>query len=52
LLRHFGSLAGVRSASLEDLRAVPGVPRAVADRVFESLRGGSTSNGENGRDAD
>jgi excinuclease ABC subunit C len=45
LLRHFGSLAGMRGASREDLRAVPGMPRAVADRVYESLRGSGSGNG-------
>lgn len=38
LLRHFGSLSGVREASLDDLRAVPGLPGPVAERVYESLR--------------
>jgi len=39
LLRHFGSLSGLRTASREDVRAVPGLPSAVADAVFERLRG-------------
>ena len=38
LLRHFGSLSAVREASLEDLCAVPGLPRSVAERVFRDLR--------------
>ncbi|MGE3175426.1 MAG: excinuclease ABC subunit UvrC [Planctomycetota bacterium] len=38
LLRHFGSLTALRAASIEQLRAVPGVPARVADLVFERLR--------------
>jgi excinuclease ABC subunit C len=40
LLRHFGSLAALRAASREALRAAPGVPAAVADAVFARLRRG------------
>jgi excinuclease ABC subunit C len=39
LLRHFGSLTALRNASVEDLRAVPGVPAAVADAVHAHLHG-------------
>ena len=39
LLRHFGSLTGVKAASLDELRAVPGLPERVAQRVYETLRG-------------
>lgn len=42
LLRHFGSLTQLRCASLEELRAVPGLPTAVADAVFERLRAGAS----------
>ena len=38
LLRHFGSLSGLRQASRDEVRAVPGVPRAVADAVFDRLQ--------------
>jgi excinuclease ABC subunit C len=38
LLRHFGSLARLREASRDELRAVPGLPAAVADAVFDRLR--------------
>ncbi|TYO98994.1 excinuclease ABC subunit C [Geothermobacter ehrlichii] len=34
LLKHFGSLKGIRSATLEELRAVPGLPRNLAETVF------------------
>ena len=37
LLRYFGSLKRVREASLEELRAVQGVPTVVADAVWRSL---------------
>jgi excinuclease ABC subunit C len=38
LLRHFGSLSALKAASRDDLRAMPGLPAAVADAVFERLR--------------
>ena len=38
LLRHFGSLTRVRQAELDELRAVPGLGDAVAERVYASLR--------------
>jgi len=41
LLRHFGSLTAVRTASLDALRAVPGLPAAVADSVYDRLCQGS-----------
>ncbi|MHC4079123.1 MAG: excinuclease ABC subunit UvrC [Planctomycetota bacterium] len=41
ILRHFGSLAGVRNATLEELCAVPGLPRPVAERVHEAVGGGA-----------
>jgi len=37
LLKHFGSLKKVRQASLEDLAAVPGLPRPVAETVHRHL---------------
>lgn len=40
LLRHFGSLSALKAASRDDLRGMPGLPAAVADAVFERLRGG------------
>jgi excinuclease ABC subunit C len=39
LLRHFGSLDGVKAASLDELRAVKGLPLAVAEAVFAKYRG-------------
>ena len=32
LIRHFGSVQGVREATLEQLKAVPGLPASVAER--------------------
>jgi excinuclease ABC subunit C len=43
LLRRFGSLSALREASLDDLRAVPGLPRTVADAVHAALRAGRGS---------
>ncbi|BAS28758.1 excinuclease ABC subunit UvrC [Limnochorda pilosa] len=37
LLRHFGSLKRLREAGLEDLYAVPGLPRVVAERIYQQL---------------
>lgn len=37
LLRAFGDVAGIRAAALEDLLAVPGISRAVAERVKSEL---------------
>jgi excinuclease ABC subunit C len=38
LLRHFGSLARVREADIDALRAAPGMTQAAARAVFEALR--------------
>ncbi|HEX3607217.1 MAG TPA: excinuclease ABC subunit UvrC [Candidatus Dormibacteraeota bacterium] len=37
LLRRFGSLDGIREATLEEIAAVPGMPRSVAMRVKELI---------------
>lgn len=42
LLRHFGSLSALKAASRDELRAMPGLPAAVADAVFERLRAPAT----------
>jgi excinuclease ABC subunit C len=43
LLRHFGSVGRLKSASLEELRAVPGLPEAVAARLHARLHGTAPS---------
>ena len=37
LLKRFGSLKRIREASVEELKAVPGMPEAVAERVYDAL---------------
>ena len=37
LIRKFGSLAGVKRASLEELMTVPGITRPVAEKLHETL---------------
>ncbi len=41
LIKKFGSLAGVKAASLEDLIAAPGMNRKTAEAVYEALHGES-----------
>ena len=38
LLGRFGSVAGIRKASLEELMVVPGLPRETAKRIHEFLK--------------
>jgi excinuclease ABC subunit C len=43
LLRHFGSVKQIQAAGLEDLRAMPGLPAELAERIFFALHGSQTS---------
>lgn len=43
LLRHFGSVKKIQAAGLEDLRAMPGLPAELAERLFAALHGSETS---------
>jgi excinuclease ABC subunit C len=45
LLERFGSLAGVRSASVAELAAVPGFSVRQAERILEHLRAGGQASG-------
>ncbi|OUP08067.1 excinuclease ABC subunit C [Collinsella sp. An2] len=38
IMRHFGSMKKLRAASVDDIAAVKGVPRQVAQAVFDTLR--------------
>ncbi len=38
LLTHFGGLEGVRQAGIEQIAAVPGLSRALAERISQALR--------------
>ncbi|MDY6953326.1 MAG: helix-hairpin-helix domain-containing protein, partial [Thermodesulfobacteriota bacterium] len=38
LLKHFGSIKGIRAASIEELRAVSGMTALAAQSLFEALR--------------
>ena len=38
IMRHFGSMRRLREASVDDIASVKGVPRAVAEEVFSTLR--------------
>ena len=46
LLKHFGSVKRIREASLEELSALPGLPRSVAEAVHEALSAGPAPRGE------
>jgi excinuclease ABC subunit C len=35
---HFGTLWALRHASVEEIAAVPGVPRALAERISSAVR--------------
>jgi excinuclease ABC subunit C len=43
LLRHFGSVKRIQQASLDELMHVQGLPRRVAESVFEAIHTGASS---------
>jgi excinuclease ABC subunit C len=46
LVAHFGSLARLKQATLDEITSVPGIGAATAAAVLDALRGGDT--GSNG----
>ena len=38
IMRHFGSFKRLRAASVEDIAEVKGVPEAVAEQIWQTLR--------------
>ncbi len=38
LLKHFGSLKKIKAASLDELLAMPGLPTAIANKIFQYFR--------------
>jgi excinuclease ABC subunit C len=48
LLRHFGSVKRIREASLDDLLEVRGIPKGVAEAVYEALHRGSPATAPSG----
>ncbi len=39
LLKRFGSVEGLRQASLEELLSIPGLPKTTAERLYKALHG-------------
>jgi excinuclease ABC subunit C len=50
LLRRFGSVAGIREATLEELQLVPGLPKETARRIHDHLRADAGSGDAESRD--
>jgi excinuclease ABC subunit C len=44
LVTHFGSLARLREATVDEITSVPGIGVATATAVLDALRGGAGSN--------
>lgn len=43
LLKHFGSISRIRQAGVDDLQAVEGISRTVAEKLYEFFRSGESS---------
>jgi excinuclease ABC subunit C len=52
LLRQFGSIAGLRKAGLDELKATPGIPAPVAETIFAWLHGENAKGGQDGEPVD
>ncbi|BDB60412.1 MULTISPECIES: excinuclease ABC subunit UvrC [Rhodococcus] len=52
LVTHFGSVARLREASVEEITAVPGIGQATAKAVLEALRGDAPAPAESPQDTD
>ena len=46
ILRHFGSMKRLRAATVDEIADVKGVPRQVAQEVFDTLRAWDAERGE------
>jgi excinuclease ABC subunit C len=51
LVTHFGSLARLREATVDEITAVPGIGVATATAVLDALRGGTAGSDTAGQDA-
>jgi excinuclease ABC subunit C len=49
LLRHFGSVKRIREATLDELLGVQGIPKSVAEAVYEALHLDSATSGDERR---
>jgi len=40
LLKYLGGMQGVKSATLEEIESVPGISKALAEVIFDTLQNG------------
>ena len=38
LLKYLGGLQGVKNATLDEIASVPGISKALAEKIFETLK--------------